>query len=186
LLCGSRRFGASTSKCSGLCGGIPSRQSLLALLRIAQRGRCNRLTICDTECVGHKVISSRSSSSVQRDILGLGYGSPQRLVLCQPIRVATLAIASFPQRRMRTACRAAVVVSAVRCVVVGRGRGDAARRLAMVTRRAGLRNGAAHRSSEAGANVSSSEPSKDGGPPQSVGRVLWEDDRRGGLRDRGT
>jgi hypothetical protein len=26
------------------------------------------LTICDTECVGHKVISSRSSSSVQRDI----------------------------------------------------------------------------------------------------------------------
>jgi hypothetical protein len=58
------------------------------------------LTICDTECVGHKVISSRSSSSVQRDILGLGYGSPQRLVLCQPIRVATLAIASFPQRRM--------------------------------------------------------------------------------------
>jgi hypothetical protein len=68
LLCGSGRFGASTSKCSGLCGGSPSRHSRFALLRIAQRGRCNRLTICDTECVGHKVISSRSSSSVQRDI----------------------------------------------------------------------------------------------------------------------
>ena len=68
LLCGSRRFGGFTSKCSGLCGGSPFRHSRLALLRIAQRGRCNRLTICDTECVGHKVISSRSSSSVQRDI----------------------------------------------------------------------------------------------------------------------
>src|ERR1700738_122233 len=39
----------------------------------------------------------------------------------------------------------------------------------MVTRCAGLRNGAARRSSEPGANVSSSEPSKDGGPPQSAG-----------------
>ena len=87
--------------------------------------------------------------------------------------------------RMRAACRATVVVSAVRCVVVGRGRGDG-RRLAMVTRCAGLRNRAARRSSEPGANVSSSEPSKDGGPLQSVGRVLWEGDRARGLRDRGT
>jgi hypothetical protein len=114
-----------TSKCSGLCGGSPFRHSRLALLRIAQRGRCNRLTICDTECVGHKVISSRSSSSVQRDISGLGHGGPQRLVPCQPIRVATLAIASFPQRRTRAcalpACRpSSWVLSAV--VVVDRER----------------------------------------------------------------
>ena len=70
LLCGGRRFGGLSAWTSseGLCGDSPSRRSLFALLRIAQRGRCNRLTICDTECVGHKVMSSRSSSSVQRDI----------------------------------------------------------------------------------------------------------------------
>jgi hypothetical protein len=65
-----RRFGGFTVSTSseGLCGCSPSRRSRFALLRIAQRGRCNRSTICDTECVGHKVVSSRSSSSVQRDI----------------------------------------------------------------------------------------------------------------------
>ena len=68
LLCGGRRLGGYASKYSGLCGRSPSRHSRFALLRIAQRGRCNRSTICDTECVGHKVMSSRSSSSVQRDI----------------------------------------------------------------------------------------------------------------------
>ena len=70
LLCGGRRLGGFTVSTfsEGLCGGSPSSRSRIALLRIAQRGRCNRLTICDTECVGHKVMSSRSSSSVQRDI----------------------------------------------------------------------------------------------------------------------
>ena len=56
LLCGGRRFGgfsASTSS-EGLCGDSPSRRSRFALLRIAQRGRCNRLTICDTECVSYR------------------------------------------------------------------------------------------------------------------------------------
>jgi hypothetical protein len=38
------------------------------LLSIAQRGRRKRLATCLSECVGHKVMSSRSSSSVQRDI----------------------------------------------------------------------------------------------------------------------
>ena len=70
LLCGGRRFGGLSAWTSSerLCGGSPSRRSLFALLRIAQRGRCKRSTICATECVGHKVMSSRSSSSVQRDI----------------------------------------------------------------------------------------------------------------------
>jgi hypothetical protein len=66
--------------------------------------------------------------------LGLGHGGPQRLVPCQPIRVATLAIASFPQRRtrMRAACRAAVVVvGAVRCCRRRSWRRDAREGLAM-------------------------------------------------------
>jgi hypothetical protein len=65
-----RRFGGFTASTSseGLCGRIPSRRSRFALLRIAQRGRCIRLTISDTESFGHRVASSRSSSSVQRDI----------------------------------------------------------------------------------------------------------------------
>ena len=69
LLCGRRRFGRFTSTSSeGLCGRNPFRRSRFALLRIDQRGRCNSLAICDIECVGHKVTSSRNSSSVQRDI----------------------------------------------------------------------------------------------------------------------
>ncbi len=65
-----RRFGGviASPSSDGLCGLNPSRRSRFALLRIAQRGRCNSSTSCDTECVGHKVTSSRSSSSVQRDI----------------------------------------------------------------------------------------------------------------------
>src|SRR4029077_377267 len=61
-----RLFASSSS--DGLCGRMPSSRNRFALLRIAQRGRCNCSTSCDTECVGHKVVSSRSSSSVQRDI----------------------------------------------------------------------------------------------------------------------
>jgi len=53
--------------------GIVRRQSIQAQPPLPccvspSAGGANRLTICDTECVGHKVISSRSSSSVQRDI----------------------------------------------------------------------------------------------------------------------
>ena len=59
------RFTASSA---GWCGRIPARHSRFALLRIAQRGRCNRSTISDTEYFGHKVASSRSSSSVQLGI----------------------------------------------------------------------------------------------------------------------
>ena len=83
-----RRFGGLTSKCwGGLCGSSPSWRSRSALLRIAERWRCNRLAICEAEFVGHKVTSSRSSSSVQRDMADLGHGGPS-LVRCLPIRVA--------------------------------------------------------------------------------------------------
>jgi hypothetical protein len=72
-----RRFGGLTSKCwGGLCGSSPSWRSRSALLRIAERWRCNRLAICEAEFVGHKVTSSRSSSSVQRDMADLGHGGP--------------------------------------------------------------------------------------------------------------
>ena len=89
LFCGGRRIGGFTSKClRRLRGNRPSWRSRFALLRIVQRGRCNRLAICDTEFVGHKVISSRSSSSVQRDMVGPRHGSPQRLMPSPPIRAA--------------------------------------------------------------------------------------------------
>ena len=72
-----RRFGGLTSKCwGGLCGSSPSWRSRSALLRIAERWRCNRLAICEAEFVGHKVTSSRSSSSVQRGMADLGHGGP--------------------------------------------------------------------------------------------------------------
>lgn len=88
--CVCRRFGRLTSKCSGSCGRNPFRRSRFALLRIAQRGRCNLLAICDAEFVGHKVISSQSSSSVQRDIWDLDSWRGPSAVSCPPIRVATL------------------------------------------------------------------------------------------------
>ncbi len=100
-LCGralsGRRLGGFTASSSsdGLCDLNPSRRSRCALLRIAQRGRCNRSTGSDTECVGHKVNSSRSSSSVQRDIAASVMEAPQRYASCLQIRVATSAIAFF-------------------------------------------------------------------------------------------
>jgi len=69
------RFAASTSS-EGLCGLNPSRRSRFALLRIAQRGRCNSSTSSDIECVGHKATSLRSSSSVQRDIVASKMEAP--------------------------------------------------------------------------------------------------------------
>jgi len=54
-----------------LCGSRPSCQSRSAFLHIAERRRRNCLAICEAEFVGHKVTSSRSSSSVQRDMAGL-------------------------------------------------------------------------------------------------------------------
>ena len=87
-----RRLGrlSTSSSSDGLCGRIPSSRSRFALLRIAQRGRCNRSISCDTECVGHKVVSSRSSSSVQRDIAASFHGGPQRDVSCLRFRVAAI------------------------------------------------------------------------------------------------
>jgi hypothetical protein len=92
-----RRFGGFTASTSsgGLCGCSPSTRSRFALLRIAQRGRCNRLTISDTECFGHKVASSRSSSSVQRDLSASVMEAPSSSnVPADSCRA--LAIASFP------------------------------------------------------------------------------------------
>ena len=43
---------------------------------MAARGRCRRYEICAAVLVGHKVTSSRSSSSVQRDMTVLGHGGP--------------------------------------------------------------------------------------------------------------
>ena len=103
-LFGARRFGRSTftSKCSGLCGGSPFRRSRFALLRTSACERCNRLTISGTECVDHKLISLRSSSSVQRDIWASPWRPPASRT-CQPIRVATLAIAFFSTALRRPA-----------------------------------------------------------------------------------
>ena len=76
-MCRGRRFGGLTSKCLGrLRGNSPFWRSCSALRHIAERGRCNRLAICDAEFVGHKVTNSRSSSSVHRDIAGLVMVAP--------------------------------------------------------------------------------------------------------------
>jgi hypothetical protein len=106
LLCGGRRFGGFTSKSSkcseGLCGGNPSKRNRFALLRISEPWRCNRLAICDTECVGHKVISSRSSSSVQRDMVRPSSRPPAPSAMTADSCGDVLAIASFPQRRSQS------------------------------------------------------------------------------------
>ena len=74
---GPGRFGGLTSKCLGRLGGnSPSWRNRTAFPRTAERRRCNRLAISEAEFVGHKVSSSRSSSSVQRDTIGLGHPAP--------------------------------------------------------------------------------------------------------------
>src|SRR5438445_11697029 len=74
---GRGRFGGLTSKCLGRLGGnSPSWRNRTAFPRIAERRRCNRLAISEAELVGHSVTSSRSSSSVQRDMTGLGHNCP--------------------------------------------------------------------------------------------------------------
>jgi hypothetical protein len=74
---GRSRFGGLTSKCLGRLGGnSPSWRSRIAFLRIAERGRCNRLAICFAELVGHRATSSRSSSSVQRMAGLVDHGGP--------------------------------------------------------------------------------------------------------------
>ena len=87
---GLGRFGGLTSKCLGrVRGKRPSSRSCMALLRTADRRRCNRFPISDAEHVGHKLTSSRSSSYVQRDIAGLGHGWPPAPGCHElPIRVA--------------------------------------------------------------------------------------------------
>ena len=69
------RFAGSTSKCLGEIGRQQSlRRSRFAFLDISERWRCNVWQFATADFVGHKVISSRSSSSVQRDMVGLGHG----------------------------------------------------------------------------------------------------------------
>jgi hypothetical protein len=46
-------------------GNRPSARSRLALPLTAERGRCRRAAIWLAECVGHRLISSRVSASVQ-------------------------------------------------------------------------------------------------------------------------
>jgi hypothetical protein len=85
------RFGGLTSKgFGGVRGNSPSSRSCIALLRIAERRRCNRFAISDAELVGHKITSSRSSSYVQRDMAGLGHGCPAPGCYELPIRVAPI------------------------------------------------------------------------------------------------
>ena len=79
----------------GLCGSSPSWRSRAALLRIAERWRRNRLAICEAEFVGHKVTSSRSSSSVQRVMAGLGMVAPAPGAITADSCGAILVIASF-------------------------------------------------------------------------------------------
>jgi hypothetical protein len=69
-------FGLGRSPFGGSAGNSPTWRSCVALLFIAKGRRCNRLAICEAEFVGHKVTSSRSSSSVQRDMTGLGHPAP--------------------------------------------------------------------------------------------------------------
>jgi hypothetical protein len=71
---GRGRFGGLKSKYLGRLGGnSPSWRNRTAFPRTAERRRCNRLAISEAEFVGHKVTSSRISSSVQRDMIGLGH-----------------------------------------------------------------------------------------------------------------
>jgi hypothetical protein len=61
------------------------------------------LTICDTEFVGHKAISSWSSSSVQRDMVGpWSRRPPASGAMTADSCGDVLAIASFPQPRRRS------------------------------------------------------------------------------------
>ena len=95
-----RRFGGLTSKCLGrLRGNSPFWRSCSALRHIAERGRCNRLAICDTEFVGHKVTNSRSSSSVHWDMAGLVMVAPAPGAMTVDSCGAILVIASIPRHQ---------------------------------------------------------------------------------------
>ena len=54
----------------------PSLSNRFTFPHTAARGRRRRYEICAAVLVGHKVTSSRSSSSVQRDMTVLGHGGP--------------------------------------------------------------------------------------------------------------
>jgi hypothetical protein len=87
LVFGLGRFGGSD-------GNSPTCRSCVALLLIAQRRRFNRLAICEGEFVGHSVTSARSSSSVQRDMVGyLGHGGPKPAAMSSDSCGTILAIA---------------------------------------------------------------------------------------------
>jgi hypothetical protein len=99
-MCRGRRFGGLTSKCLGrLRGNSPFWRSCSALRHIAERGRCNRLAICDAEFAGHKVTNSRSSSSVQRDMAGLVMVAPAPGAMTADSCGAILVIASIPRHQ---------------------------------------------------------------------------------------
>lgn len=56
------------------CGNLLLARNCFTLLVMAERGRPILTAISFAECVGHRVMSSQSSSSVQR-IARLGHGS---------------------------------------------------------------------------------------------------------------
>ena len=61
---------------------------------MAARGRCKRNAICAAVLIGHRVTSSRISSSVQRDMAGLYTGGVARLSLSL-IRCTSMVVQAF-------------------------------------------------------------------------------------------
>jgi hypothetical protein len=87
-------FGLGRSPFGGSAGNSPTWRSCVALLVIARRRRFNRLAICEGEFVGHSATSARSSSSVQRDMVGyLGHGCPKPAAMSSDSCGTILAIA---------------------------------------------------------------------------------------------
>ena len=61
---------------------------------MAARGRCKRNAICAAVLIGHRVTSSRISSSVQRDMADLYTGGVARLSLSL-IRCTSMVVQAF-------------------------------------------------------------------------------------------
>jgi hypothetical protein len=70
-----RRF-CGTGCLAFLLSNKPSLSNRCTFPHTAARGRRRRYAICAAVLVGHRVTSSRSSSSVQRDMAGLDHGGP--------------------------------------------------------------------------------------------------------------
>jgi hypothetical protein len=87
-------FGLGRSPFGESAGNNPTWRSCVALLLIARHRRFNRLAICEGEFVGHSATSTRSSSSVQRDMVGyLGHGGPKPAAMSSDSCGTILAIA---------------------------------------------------------------------------------------------